>query len=271
MRTPASWLLSGIFCCTFHADHEGDQANTCRSPGGLADDSFTDDRHSPTSPARGRANGTHHSPQHNGVFRSSLGPGADSDSDEEGMPGSPLLHISKHQQQELQFPADSLTMPVSTHARIMPANGKRSPRNSSSPGRPSSSPTWHAADQGQYGGSRSPRTAGKGAQQLLPSSPLQHQQQQQGADGHSRRQPQVSQQWESIELSSSPFSSDSNREQSSPSALAGLRPREQLPVQPSPLRPQGDSLQAGAAADGTVAAAAGTATGAASGQDSGVV
>jgi hypothetical protein len=66
----------------------------------------------------------------------------------------------------------------------------------------------------------------------------------------------MSQQWESIELSSSSFSSDSNRDQGSPPALAGLRPGEQLLVQPSPLRPQGDTLQAGAAVAGTVAAAA---------------
>jgi hypothetical protein len=283
---PGSQLLSVLFCCAFCADHEADQVNTCRSPGGLADDSFTNHRHSPSSPARGRADGTHHSPQHNSVMRSSLRAGPDSDMDEEDMPGSPLLHISnkqqQQQQQQLQFPGDGVIMPLSTHARIVPANGKRSPRNSSKPGQSSSTPTWHATgaaaeQQGQYGDSRTPRAVGEGTQQLLPPSPLQ-QQQQQGADGHSRRQPQVSQQWEkvsqqweSIELSSSPFSSDSNRDQSSPSALAGLRPREQLPVQPSPLRPQRDPLQAGAAVAGTGAAAATTvATEAASGPVSGV-
>lgn len=232
-------------CLSLRPDHEADQLERCRSPGRLEDDSFTGgsrQQHTPT-PAAGRSssrpNGSTHrsSPQRNAVFRSSTG--SDSGSEGDDLPQSPLLHSGKAQQQQQQF-TDEPVMPVSTHARILPANGSsRSPRRSSgsSPKQRQGSPLQRRENSSSS--SRSPRAAAAGGQQLLVSQ-LRHQQQEDGADSHLlRRQPQASQQWESIELSSSPFGSDASRSQ---------HEEQQQPPQPSSLRPNTDGAQAAAAA-----------------------
>jgi hypothetical protein len=219
----------------------------CRSPGGLQDDSFTDHRRN-APPAR--LNGTtHHTNQHNGnVFRPQGPVDSGSDSDGEGStPHSPFLHNSRqHKRQHFASLGEGLSIPVSTHASTARPHG--SSPGASGGGSPSRRSTAAARDAAGAAGadgclagssnSRTPRAAAKGAGQLLMGSPPRQQQQQQAAAGGSprQRQQQGSQQWESIELSSSPFGSDrkSGEQEGSPSALAGLRPKEQLP-QRSPL------------------------------------
>lgn len=231
------------------------QLEECSSPGALADDSFTDHRHSP-APARAALNGS--SLNHNGCTHPRRG-SSDSGSDGEDLPQSPLLNPAKAQQQGSAAAqnAEGLTMPVSTHARVLAMDNDGSLRSSSlgrpPGGRPSSAPVADGAVIGADGsspagssGGSSPRKAALGAHQLLPLSrqQLQQEAEQQGS-GHERPASRPSQQWESIELSSS-FGSDNKSEQHTPTEVSALRAREQLLPRQSPLG-QNSSMQADAA------------------------